>query len=108
MAAPVVLSKPQHQVPFVEVSAPDPLRLIPSQGLLVARRVEERHVLSLIHLVTRVFASSLVLLLFVCLEPWRPVLQVSGEDGLGAIDEEERGNARGSAWGRPQAPNNRG
>ena len=23
MAAPVVLSKPQHQVPFVEVSAPD-------------------------------------------------------------------------------------
>ena len=51
MAAPIVLSKPQHQVPFVEVSAPDPLHLVPSQGLLVARRVEERHVSSLVHLV---------------------------------------------------------
>ena len=90
MAAPVVLSEPQHQVPFVEVSAPDPLCLIPSQRLLVARRVEERRVLSLVHLVQRVFTSSLVLLLLVCLEPRRSVLQVSGEYGLGAIDEEER------------------
>ena len=97
MAAHVVLSKPLHQVPFVEISAPDPLRLIPSQGLLVARRVEERHVSSLIHLVQRVFASSLVSLVLICLEPWRSVFQVSGEYGLGAIDEEERGKARGSA-----------
>src|SRR6185312_17333232 len=79
VAAPVVLSKPQHQVPFVEVSAPGPLRLVPSQGLLVVRRVEERHVSSLVHLVQRVFASSLVSLLLICLEPWRSVFQVSGE-----------------------------
>ena len=32
----------------------------------------------------------------------------SGEYGLGAIDEEERGKARGFAWGRPEAPDNRG
>ena len=105
MAASVVLSKPQHQVPFVDVSAPDPLRLIPSQGLLVARRVEERHVSSLVHLV---FASSLISLLLICLEPWRSVFQVGGEDGLGAIDEEERRETRSSAWGRPQAPDDRG
>ena len=108
MAALVVLSKPQHQVPFVEVSAPDPLRLIPSQGLLVARRVEERHVSSLVHLVQRVFASSLVSLLLICLEPRRSVLQVSGEDSLGTIDQEERRKACGSARGCPQAPDDRG
>ena len=39
VAAPVVLSKPQHQVPFVEVSAPNSLRLISSQGLLIAQSV---------------------------------------------------------------------
>ena len=39
MAAPDVLLKPQHQVPFVEVSAPDSLRLISSQKLLVAQSV---------------------------------------------------------------------
>ena len=50
----------------------------------------------------------LVLLLLVGLEPWRPVLQIRGEGGLGAIDEEEWGKAYGSAWGRPQAPDNRG
>ena len=39
MAAPVVLSKTQHQVLFVEVSAPDSLRLLSSQRLLVALSV---------------------------------------------------------------------
>ena len=50
----------------------------------------------------------LVLLFLVGLEPRRPVFQVCGEHGLGAINEEERGEARGSAWGRPQALDDRG
>ena len=39
------------------------------------------------------------------LDPRGSVLQISGEDGLGAIDEEERTEARGSARGlvRPGA-----
>ena len=36
VASSVVLPKPQYQVPFVEVSAPNPLCLISLQGLLVA------------------------------------------------------------------------
>ena len=64
--------------------------------------------MSLVHLIQRVLAGLLVLLLLVGFEPRGPILHVSGEDSLGAIDEEERGKARGSAWGRPQAPNNRG
>ena len=50
----------------------------------------------------------MVLPLLVSLEPRRSVLQVREEDSLGAVDEEEWGEARGSAWCRPQAPNDRG
>ena len=35
MAAPIVLSKPQHQVALVEVSASNSLHLVSSQGLLI-------------------------------------------------------------------------
>ena len=50
----------------------------------------------------------MVLPLLVSLEPLRSVLQVRGEDSLGAVDKEEWGEARGSARGHSQTPANRG
>ena len=51
-------------------------------------------------MIQRILAGLLVLLLLVSFEPLGPVLQVSEEDGLGAIDKEEWAEARGSARGR--------
>jgi hypothetical protein len=48
--------------------------------------VQKRHVLSLVHLIQRVLAGLLVLVLLVGFEPWGPIFQVDGEDGLDAID----------------------
>ena len=58
-------------------------------------------------MVEGVLASSAVALLVVSLQPWGAVLQVSGEDGLGSIDQEERREPRGLARGVPQAPDDR-
>ena len=59
---------------------------------------------SLVHLVQRVLAGLLVLLLLLILEPRGPVFQVSGEDGLGAIDQKKWAETRGLTRGRSYAP----
>ena len=51
--------------------------------------------------------GSVVALLVVGLKPRGTILQVSGEDGLGPIDQEERREPRGSAWSVRQAPDDR-
>ena len=43
-------------------------------------------------------------LLVVCSEPWRSIVEVHREDGLGIVDHEERRVAGGSARSCSQAP----
>ena len=52
------------------------------------------HFIGLIH---GIFEGRFGYLLIVCPNPWRPILEVSQEDGLGAIDHEEGSVAGGLA-----------
>jgi hypothetical protein len=45
----------------------------------------------------------LVLPLLVCLDPRGSVVQVRGEHGFRAVDQEEWSETRGPAWGVPEA-----
>jgi len=46
-------------------------------------------------------------LFIVCSHPWRSIVKVSWEDGLGTIDHEERRVAGGPAGSCPQTPEHR-
>jgi len=90
VAPSAILPKPQHQVPLVEVPVSNSLRLISSQETAGnAPSVGAPHLEGL-----------LVLPLLVGFEPQGPILQVSGEDSLSAIDKKEWAEARGSTRGR--------
>ena len=49
------------------------------------------------------FVGCLGSLFVVCSDPWRSIVEVGWEDGLGTIDHEEWHVADGPARGRPQA-----
>ena len=78
--------------------------MVSAEGLLVLGGVQEGYVPGFVELVQRIFLERLAAVFVVGLYPWRPVLQVSGEDGFRPIDHEERGEARGSASGGSQTP----
>ena len=69
--------------------------------------MQQRNVSGFLQLVEGIFAGSAVALLIVGLKPWGTILQVSVEDSLGSIDQEERCEPHGSARSVPQAPDDR-
>jgi hypothetical protein len=56
----------------------------------VLGRVKQGDVMRFLQLVYSVLQGGLVALVVIRSDPWRSVLQVSGEDSLGSIDHEER------------------
>jgi len=97
----VALLEPQHQFADLKGSTSDSSRVVSAEGLLVLSRVLEGHISGLIQLVQCVFLEHFAAILVVGLYPWRPVLQIRGEDSFRPVDHEERGEACGSASGSP-------
>jgi hypothetical protein len=69
--------------------------------------MHQGHGAGLVQLVQRVLTGSLVSVLVIAPESGRPVFQVRGEEGLRAIDQEERGESCGPARGGSKAPHDR-
>ena len=75
--------------------------MVPTQRLLVLGRAEEGDIVSFVYLVHGVFVGCLGSLFVVCSDPWRSIVEVGWEDGLGTVDHEERRVASGPARSRP-------
>jgi hypothetical protein len=60
--------------------------MVQSQGLLILGGVEQGDVTRFFQLVHGIFEEDFVLWLIERFDPRCPILQVSGEDGLGSID----------------------
>ena len=63
--------------------------------------MEEGDIVGLIQLVHGVFEGCLDSLFVVRPDPWRSIVKVGREDGLGTVDHEERRVAGGPARSRP-------
>ena len=99
MTALVALYETEDQVPDVEGSTPHSSAVVPSQRLLVLGRVEEGYIPCFVQLVHGVLVGCLGSLFIVCLDPWRSIVKVGWEDGLGTVDHEEGCVADGSTGG---------
>ena len=70
--------------------------------------VEEGNIARFIQLVHGIFEGCFGSLFIVHPDPWCSIVEVGGEDSLGAIDHEEWCVASGPAGGCPQALEHRG
>ena len=101
MAIFVALHEAENKVPDVEGSVLYPSSMVPSQRLLVLGRMEEGDVAGFVQLVHGILMGCLGSLFVVCPNPWRSIVKVGWEDGLGTIDYEERRVAGGSVGSCP-------
>ena len=90
VAVLVALHEEENKVPDVEGSVPHPSTMVPSQRLLVLGRAEEGDVMCFVQLVHGVLMGCLGSLFIVLPNPWRSIVEVGLEDGLGTVDHEER------------------
>ena len=77
------------------------MAVVLGQHLLVLSRAKEGYVTRFIELIHGIFEGHLGSLLIVLPDPWRPILEVGREDGLGDVDHEEGSVAGGPAGGCP-------
>ena len=103
MAILVALNEAEDQVFDVEGPPPYSTAVVLSQRLLVFCRAEEGSVVCFIQLVHGILEGRLSSLFIIRPDPWRSIVEVDREDGLGTIDHEEGSVAGGSTGGHPQA-----
>ena len=99
----VALYEAEDQVSDVEGSTPHSSAVVPSQCLLVLGRAKEGNITRFIQLVHGIHMGCLGSLFIVCPNPWRSIVEVGWENGLGTVDHEEWHVADGLTGGHPQA-----
>ena len=97
----LALDEAEHQVPDVEGLAPHSSAVVPSQRLLVLGRAEEGDVTRFVQLVLGVLMGCPGSLFIVCPDPWRSIVEVGWENGLGTVVHEEGHEAGGSTRSCP-------
>ena len=83
MAVLPALDEAEDQVSYVEGLTPHPSAVVPSQRLLVLGRAEEGNITRFIQLVHGILEGNLGSLFVICPDPWRSIVEVGWEDGLG-------------------------
>ena len=83
------MGSPEHKISDLKDPPPDFSFVVPMESLLVASRVDDGHLMSLLKYVDRVLLSLCGSVLVKGLHSWGIVVEVGGQHYFGSVGQEE-------------------